>query len=415
MDKLFSAEAPTRAMLANGALSDCLPHLDHVVNGMISQGFAVPRLREQVRFLARFGQWLSVAGPLTVRVIDAQLAKFIAVQPGRRQKGLSGVVRQLVSRLVDVQLLEGVRANEGYQGPIDAILARFGHYLTQERGLAEATRKSYIQFVCPFLREQTDETAPRLGTISARNAIEFVRRHARDGAPRSAQTMTTALRSFFRFLVWEGILDHDIAAAVPTVAKWKLQDVPKGIPPSDVERMLQNCDLASAAGLRDHAILTLLARLGLRAGDIVALELDDIDWDAGEIRLSGKSRRVHKLPLPQDVGAAIAVYLEKSRPLHTSSRRVFLRAYPPFQQLASSVAVCSIIRRALRRAGLNPARRGAHILRHSLATRMLKGGASLSEIGQVLRHQREDTTTIYAKVDVEALRSLAPCWPGGAA
>ena len=194
------------------------------------------------------------------------------------------------------------------------------------------------------------------------------------------------------------------------VVKAKLASLPTYLSAAQVQKVLDGCDRATAMGRRDYAILLLLARLGLRAAEVVHMMLEDIDWDAGELVIRGKSRREDRLPLPEDVGKALAEYLRDGRP-RCSSRRVFIRLSAPHQGFSSSVAICDVVRRALSRAGLNPAFKGAHLLRHSLATRMLRGGASMAEIGQILRHRLASTTEIYAKVDLTALRALAEPWP----
>jgi len=203
-----------------------------------------------------------------------------------------------------------------------------------------------------------------------------------------------------------------LAASVPSVADWRLSELPKFLEPEQVERLLEACNRTTPEGRRDHAVLLLLARLGLRAGEVVHMELDDIDWENGAIMVRGKSRREDRLPLPTDVGEALAAYLAEARP-RCPSRTVFLRLRAPRQGFRSSVAVCDIVRRALARAGLHPGRKGSHLLRHGLAVKMLRGGASLAEIGEILRHELPITTEIYAKVDVAALRALALPWQGG--
>jgi site-specific recombinase XerD len=224
--------------------------------------------------------------------------------------------------------------------------------------------------------------------------------------------MVTALRSMFRFFLQRGTIDGDLAACVPAVADWRLATVPKYLRPEEIDRLLQACDRRTAVGRRDHAILLLLARLGLRAGEVVTVELDDIHWHAGEITVRGsKGLRHDRLPLPVDVGEALAAYVRTDRPRH-AIRRVFLCARAPRRGFAGPGAVSTIVRRALDRAGLRPAAKGAHLLRHSLATRLLRAGASLSEIGEVLRHRAANTTEIYAKVDLAGLQALARPWPG---
>lgn len=186
--------------------------------------------------------------------------------------------------------------------------------------------------------------------------------------------------------------------------------LPKSLGAQEVERLLKTCDRTTDTGQRNYAILLLLARLGLRAGEVVAMTLDDIHWEAGELTIHGKGPRTDKLPLPPDVGEALAAYLRYGRP-RCSTRRVFVSMRAPRRGFANSVAICSIISRTLTRAGLNPVRQGAHLLRHSLAVQMLHGGASLTEIGEILRHRLPSTTEIYTKVSLAALRPLAQPWP----
>jgi site-specific recombinase XerD len=204
----------------------------------------------------------------------------------------------------------------------------------------------------------------------------------------------------------------DLAACVPTIATWSLSKVPKFLPAEQIQQILDSCDRQTVTGKRDYAILLLLARLGLRAGEVVGLTLDDFDWEAGLVTVRGKGKRVAQMPLTSEVGTAIADYLSTARP-QCSSRRVFIRANAPLTGFANSVAICSLVDKAMGRAGIESEYRGSHVFRHSLATGMLNRGASLPEIGDLLRHRRPDTTRIYAKVDLVSLRSIALPWPGG--
>jgi integrase len=226
--------------------------------------------------------------------------------------------------------------------------------------------------------------------------------------------MTAVLRGFLGFLLREGRIVNNLAAAVPTIAGWRLSELPRFLETAEVEKVLRACDRRTKTGKRDYAILLLLARLGLRAGEVASLIFDDIDWNSAHLCIRGKGARIDRLPLLQDVGKAIAEYLQKGRP-HCSSKRVFIQSKAPYIGFGSPPnAICGIVRRALSRAGLQPRHKGAHLLRHSLATRMLGQGASLAQIGQVLRHEQADTTEIYAKVNLNVLRALAQPWPGGA-
>jgi site-specific recombinase XerD len=224
--------------------------------------------------------------------------------------------------------------------------------------------------------------------------------------------MTSALRSFFRFLFGKGKLHTDLALSVPTVASWRLSTVPKYLVPEEVQRLLEACDRKTPAGRRNYAILLLLSRLGLRAGEVVVLKLEDIDWRAGEIIVRGKGLFHDRMPLPRDVGEAIASYLRSDRP-GCESRQVFICMKAPHRGFAGPSTLTTVVRRALAYADLHPPFKGAHLLRHSLATSMLRSGATMSEIGEVLRHREANTTEIYAKVDFNGLSTLAHPWPIG--
>jgi site-specific recombinase XerD len=291
----------------------------------------------------------------------------------------------------------------------------FSRYLAQERGLSPATVINYLPEVRRFLSERFVTGAIRLDKLRLPDVTQFVARHARAFSPGRVKLLLTALRAFFRFLRLTGETAIDLAASVLSVADWRLARVPQWIPAAQVQQVLQHCDRQTRLGQRDYTIVLLLARLGLRAGEVVSLTLDDIDWEAGELVIrSSKGGRQDRMPLPRDVGQALATYLRQGRPAG-GSRRVFLCAKAPRRGFTSSVAVCTIVRRALARAGLHPPSTGAHLFRHSLATEMLRRGASLAEIGEILRHRHPDTTAIYAKVDLGALRAVAPPWPGGPA
>ena len=298
------------------------------------------------------------------------------------------------------------------ENPRQNIKCEFRRYLLQERGLSTATLKYYVSFVDQFLSERFRNKTPNFSALGVADVTGFVQCHAHRLSPGRAKLLVTALRSFFRYLRHRGEISVDLAACVPTVPNWSRSTLPKFLPLGAVQRVLNHCDRQTPIGRRDYAILLLLARLGLRGGEIVALNLEDIDWEAGQMSVHGKGGRASQMPLPADAGEAIAEYLRNDRP-HCSSRRVFIRAKAPLAGFASSVAICVIVMQALQRAGVESARKGAHLFRHTLACDLLRQGCSLDEIGELLRHQSPNTTAIYAKVDLTALRSLALPWPGG--
>jgi len=287
---------------------------------------------------------------------------------------------------------------------------RYENYLEKERGLAPVTATRYWPFIRRLLVERFGDAPLRVAELVPDDVSRFLLRHARSGSPRVARLMVTALRSFFRFLFLRGETAGDLAGAVPAVPAWRLAELPKHLTPEEVEQVVRACQRDTPVARRDHAILLLLARLGLRASEVIALELDDVDWRAGVLKVRGKGRHHDCLPLPADVGGALATYLRHHRPPCTT-RRLFLRARAPHRGFANPSSISTIVCRALTRAGLQPDFKGAHVLRHSLATGMLRAGASLIEIGEVLRHRAANTTAIYAKVDVQGLRTLALPWP----
>lgn len=230
---------------------------------------------------------------------------------------------------------------------------------------------------------------------------------------RRVKIVTTALRSFLAYARYRGDISSDLAAAVPIVANWSLSSIPRAIGRDEVNRLLVSIDRETPVGCRDYAMILALARSGLRSSELVSLELDDIDWVTGEIRVRGKNGQRNELPLPADVGKAIADYLRKSR-ARNADRRVFLRDKAPICGFKVPSGLGSIIRRSLKRASIDSPTKGTHQFRHGLASEMLRGGASLNEIGEVLGHRHVQTTAIYAKVDLDALRTLALPWPGEA-
>jgi integrase/recombinase XerD len=285
----------------------------------------------------------------------------------------------------------------------DVLLERYRAYLVAERGLAASTVGYYLAEARMFVAA----AGPDLGGLTAAGVAGFVQEQCRRRSTGMAKILVTALRALLRFLHVEGVIAEPLAAVVPAVAGWRGGALPRALGPDQVTGLLESCDQSSVTGRRDLAVLMLLARLGLRAVEAAALQLDDVDWRAGELLIRGKARREERLPLPADVGAAIAGYLRAGR-ADGQCRSVFLAVRAPCSGLSAD-AVKAIVRSACRRAGVAPA--GAHRLRHTAATQMLRAGAPLAEAGQVLRHRAASTTAIYAKVDHDALRALALPWP----
>jgi site-specific recombinase XerD len=294
-------------------------------------------------------------------------------------------------------------------GDVDgtALLAEFRTWLSRERGLSPVSVRCYVQQARAFLAALPGAPEEAVRGLDAGQVTAFMVGYSRDRNRWSAKAMVTSLRGFLRFAHASGRTGVPLAGAVPAVASWRLAALPRGMAAAEVERLLAGCDRNTPVGRRDYAVLSLLARLGLRGAEAAGLQLDDIDWRAGEVAVCGKGSRVERLPLPVPAGEALAQWVTEGRP-RCASRAVFVTVRRPYRQLTPE-AVRQVMGRACDRAGL--ARRGAHRLRHALATEMLRAGASLPEVGQVLRHRSQLSTSVYAKVDQNALRPLARPWP----
>ncbi len=391
------------------------PYLADYAAQLRSEGYAQQTGRFKIRLVAQLSRWMSRQGILAEQISNPVINEFLRL---RRRRGhpiahtdpaaLSRMLMLLRSRSVIVDQ-PNMQAK-----PSEAVLEAYARYLERERGLVSKTRKNYLPFVRQFLDRKFGSAAIDFAGLQVMDIVTFVSRNAARMSAKHAQLMATALRSFLRFAQYHGDIPSNLAACVPTIASWSLSTVPKGLPRRDVERALAACNRRTASGRRDHAVLLLLARLGLRASEIANLTLDDIDWDAGCITIRGKAGRIDKLPLPSDVGQAIAAYLKLGRPESPKTRRLFLLLKAPITGFKDDQNVRAIVKSALARAEIDSPRRGAHQFRHSLASNMLHEGRSLSEIGEILRHQSPQTTAIYAKVDLPSLRLLALRWPGGA-
>ena len=295
--------------------------------------------------------------------------------------------------------------------PLDQILAEFSGHL-RERGLALGSIVRYVPTIRRFLFEVCPAGVKDLRKIDHADVVRYLERHARDGSPSSGKVMCSSLRAFLRYLHHNGLNPVPLASCVPSTRQWKFANLPTYLSAEQVQKVL-DVDLTSAIGRRDYAILMMLAKLGLRANEVATLKLDDIDWRSGEMCVHAKGRQRVRLPMPPDVGAAVVAYLRDGRP-KSSCRRLFLRTLAPRVGFTSPAAITKIAKTALERAGIRGfAHHGARLFRHSLATELLRSGATLSEIGQLLRHRSHDTTRIYAKVDIDTLRTLGLPWPGG--
>lgn len=378
------------------------------------EGYAFRSQRQKVLLVARFSRWLRQQA-ISVSHVSSEHPTLYLRSQARHVKVQRGDVATL-RQFLDFLRHEGVVLTEKIPPPqltpVEQAVLTFKRYLRDERRLVEASIAHYVPFVRQFLADRFGDGPVRLSQMRAGDVVRFVQLQASRLHLKRAKLLTSALRSFLHYARYLGQVGCDLAAAVPTVANWSMPSIPRAIPADAVRRLLTSINRQSAMGSRDYAILLLLARLGLRAGEVVRLELEDIDWNGGSIAVQGKGDRRSVLPLPADVGSAMAAYLRRGRP-QSRSRHIFLRIKAPIRGLLGPQAIAYIVRRNLARAGIQAPTNGAHQFRHALATGMLHQGASLAEIGQVLRHRDPETTKIYAKVDLDSLKGLALPWPGG--
>ena len=373
------------------------------------RGYTVRSAVCELRQVARFSRWLEAGGLTVADVSEAGVEEFLAWQraEGRYRSHWS---RPGLRCLLDVLRGLGVLAAEGVAlaSPTDVLLARFERYLLAERGLAAGTVALYLTSVRRFV----EGLAPDRGIagLVAGDVTAAVLRESEIVSVSATQNFVSGVRWFLRFCFIEGLVESDLSRAALLVRGRSSSPLPRGISTADARALLDCCDRRHALGRRDYAVIVTLLRLGLRRGEVAGLRLDDIDWRAGELVVRGKGAREERLPLPADVGEAIAVYLRRGRP-QSSRREVFLRSKAPYEPIASGT-VASTVRRACRRAGISEF--GSHRLRHTAACEMVKANVPLVRIGQVLRHRSLQSTAIYARVDVERLRALAVPWPGGA-
>ena len=377
------------------------------------QGYTQQSAHLQIRFLVDLNQWLHRQRLCIADIREPTLRRYLHSrhQRFRPRRDDSSILKRLLHLLQTEGLLP--KAPPPVANPRQCIENDFDRYLSEERGLSTATRVNYRPFIQRFLSAHFGTNPIRFTALDAKDVIRFILNHAPRMSPKRAGLMVTALRSFFRYLRHRGDITTDLASCVPPIANWRFSSLPKFLQPLEVQRILNQCDRQTAQGRRDYAILLLLIRLGLRACEVVALTLDDIHWQAGEITIRGKGSRWARLPLPADVGQALAAYLKKDRP-RCSTRRLFIRLRAPRHGFANSIAISSLVARTLKKAGIHSPYKGAHLFRHTLATQMLQQGASLADIANLFRHQSLNTTTLYAKVDLVSLRPLAQPWPGGA-
>ena len=397
---------PTRVRMT-GPLA---PHQDVIWTDLLSRGYSPLSAKNLLGVAAHLSRWLQARGLLPQDLTGEHISEFL----GHRRAcgytcwlspmGLEPILLPLRAQ----NIVPAPESSSKDDSPLAWLLREYERYLLQDRGLASTTGASCVCMARRFFADVGVDNLEGVRRLSTADVSGFVVREVRITATGTAKLMVSQLRALLRYLHMRGLCG-ELSAAAPTVAGHRHARLPRHIPWKEVQQLLASCDRRTAVGRRDHAILLLLARLGLRAGEVAALELGDLDWTDGKILVRGKGSQHDWLPLPEDVGEAIVRYLKRGRP-SSDSRSLFLTCRAPYGDPSTS-AVQAVVGRACRRAHLPP--RSAHPLRHTAATQMLRGGASLQGVAEVLRHRSLDTTAIYAKVDHLALRPLARPWPGG--
>jgi site-specific recombinase XerD len=386
------------------------PHIDGLRTQWLELGYTPSTVRNMLKVVGRLGRWMEIVD-LEVSQLDAtSIEAFVRSLRDDGARRVPGV-RSFTPLLDYLRSRDLLVVKVPVTTPVDGLLSDYRTWLVLDRGLAAPTVLRYENLARRFLKERAAEDGSRfIEDLAGTHVVGFLLRESARLSVGAAKGRVAELRSLLRFLYLKGLTVTALASAVPPVAGWHDTGIPSGLAADDVQLLLDGCERDVASGMRDFAILLLVARLGLRSAEVARLELGDVDWRAGEIVVRGKARRRDRLPVPSDVGSTLATYVSEVRP-PTTIRQVFLTLTAPVRAIRPDL-VSDVARRACQRAGLPQA--GAHRLRHALATEMLRRGATLVEVSQVLRHRDLATTAIYAKVDLGTLRSVAQPWPGAA-
>jgi integrase/recombinase XerD len=376
---------------------------------LAARGYATGSIQQQLGLISQLSRWLDAEGLGVEGLTELEADRFLAA---RRARGVRLFRSLLALEPILGYLRElGVAPDPVAVGPVTPageLLERYRRYLLVERALTPGTAKVYVGGICRFVERFEGPEGLEFERLTTAEVSAFVLDEARRRPGTSIRSVATGLRSLLVFLHIEGLVDRSLTGAVPGVGAWRGAALPRPLETDQLRRLLASFDRHTAVGRRDFAIVLVMARLGLRCGEVARMVLDDIDWRAGELLVYGKGRHDDRLPLPVDVGTALSAYLRRGRPPRAPVRAVFVTVLAPYRAMGSG-AVSRVVFRAAEKAGLGAV--SAHRLRHTAATELLRAGASLPEVGQVLRHRRLVSTAIYAKVDERALRVLARPWP----
>lgn len=375
-----------------------------------SRGYSPRSVARVLRDLGRLSRWMEERGLVAAELTEARLEAFFG-ELSLRGGGGGRCSRKALAQVLEVLAEQGVEpvwVEVAPALPCEVLLTSFERFLLRERAVAAATASVYVAQARRFLAWCAPDAD--LGGLRASDVTGAVLRRAANQSGNATKLFVTALRSFLRYCFIEGLTPSDLSAAVLSVARGRRSSLPMGVDTTTAALLLGSCDRRRAKGRRDYAVLVILLRLGLRAGEVARLKLNDIDWRAGEVVVYGKRGSQDRLPLPADVGEAIAAYLKRGRPNASVHREVFLRIVAPVGPLMTD-GISGIVRCACVRAGVPVI--GADRLRHTLACQLASAGAPLPAIAEVLRHRAISITAEYARVDTEGLRLVAQPWPGG--
>jgi site-specific recombinase XerD len=409
LEKFFSAPKTLRRL--RGGISG--PHIDTFADNLERDGYAPASAVRYIRAAAHLGCFIQRKGSGLADIDFSTLDSFDRHLRRCRcphfKRGKIGYHSRFGVKLFHRHLVgRGICPSEPVPDAAadPALVIAFRDWFQRHRGVKESTLRQYARGAADLLQTLGEDVSQ----WTAQAVRNFLLERARKcGAP-TTQKLITSLRAFLRYLNFRGESRDDLALAIPAVAHWRLARLPRCLSAEEVDRLIAACDGTGHGRLRDRAIVLILARLGLRAGDLAHLHLTDIDWNSGTLQVTGKGRYQVRLPLPQDVGDALLSYLE-CRPKTIDTNHVFVRSIAPCRPFASGDGVSSVVKHALKRAGIEAPAKGAHLLRHTAATEMLRNGVPLDQAGLVLRHRSIDMTAYYAKADVALLKQIAQPWP----
>jgi site-specific recombinase XerD len=410
LEQIYKSQS-TIQQLRDGILGN---YIDDFSACLIKKGYSQQTLHSYFGLISKLSTWLQDHQLKLNEFNELRINEFIE----SRKKSTANFVHKGDGRALQL-LVEFLRNEEIIPKPeifppenksVEALIQEFARYLTEEKGLADSTVNREKDVIRQFLLKQFGQQPLCFQDLTRSSLLTYISNSHKHYSSKNTQLIASILRTFLHFLVLNGKIESEFTRYIPSIPSYRAIHLPEFLTPNQVNQLLSSCDQNTPPGCRNYAILLLLVRLGLRASEVIKLSLDDIDWQQGNIHIYGKREKLRILPLPHEVGKAIATYLKKVRP-SCSIRQLFIRSRAPYQGLRNSSNISSIVHRALLSAGLSPRHQGAHLLRYTAATESLRCGATLSEIGDLLGHSSVDTTALYTKVDVVRLKELAMPWP----